>query len=74
MAREKFGNGGCRFGFNDVVSVKKAPSEAAGHEWADGGFPRAHEAGEYDAPGRSGLGGQSHGQVRQVSARTLCSV
>ena len=56
VAREELGDGYASFGLDYVVHIDEAPTEAGGDKRADGGFARAHEAGEDDAAGRGGLG------------------
>lgn len=70
---EDFCNGEACFGFEDGIGVKKLPAEARGEERADGGFARAHEAGEDDAARREGsrLHGCSSGEKRVVGANPV---
>jgi hypothetical protein len=49
VVREDFSNRGSGIGFDHVIDVKKAPTEFAGDERADGRFPRSHKAGEDNA-------------------------
>jgi len=52
VAGEELGDGYASFGLDYVVHIDEAPTEAGGDKRADGGFARAHEAGEDDAAGR----------------------
>jgi len=76
VARKELGDGAAGLGFDDVIHIDKAPTELRRDERANGGFARAHEAGEDDAAwgrpvgaGRIGFGG--HLTQYKFQARTM---
>ena len=49
VAGEDVGDSGAGFGLDHVVHIDEVPAEARCDQRTDGGFARAHEAGENDA-------------------------
>ena len=74
-----FGDGRLVLGFDHIVDIDEFPAKTACDERADGGFARAHEAGQDDAARsgdetRVGLGNVGHDGLQSLWCGAVCSV